>query len=204
MRLTQRLMLGNMLLLAMLLAACSPTQTSPTLTTPPSDGGTSSSPTADTLAGVDQSPMPRVGGADTPYDAVFLNAMIRHHAGSFVMARQALERAERQEIKIFANTILTVQRNENAQIREWGMTWYQDLAEVPETLMDMRPMEVPAGPSSFDQRFLEVMIAHHQQAITMAQDALQNAEHQELKDFAREIIAARQTEIIQMRQWLQE
>lgn len=204
MRLKRKLMIGNILLLAMLLAACSAAQTSPTSTVSSSNGGVANTPISDAMAGVDQSAMPTTGGADTPYDAVFINTMIRHYAGSFIMARQALDQAERLEIKVFASTILTTQGDESAQIREWGSTWYHDLAEMPETLMDMGPMEVPAGPTRFDQRFLEVMIAHHQQAITMAQDALQNAEHQELKDFAREIIVARQAEIVQMRQWLKE
>ena len=51
--------------------------------------------------------------------------------------------------------------------------------------------------------FLRMMIPHHQLAIDMAQDALVNAEHQELKDLATEIIADQSAEIAEMEGYLQ-
>jgi uncharacterized protein (DUF305 family) len=70
--------------------------------------------------------------------------------------------------------------------------------------MDMGPMEVPEGTEPLDQRFIQAMIPHHQGAVMMAQDALQNAERQEIKDLAQEIITAQEGEIAQMNMWLQE
>jgi uncharacterized protein (DUF305 family) len=54
---------------------------------------------------------------------------------------------------------------------------------------------------AFDQAFLSEMIAHHQGAVAMAQLALANAKHQEIKDLANGIIAAQNKEIGQMYQW---
>lgn len=54
----------------------------------------------------------------------------------------------------------------------------------------------------FDKAFLEMMIPHHQGAIDMAELVLLNAKHDELKEMARAIISAQQTEIDQMRQWM--
>ena len=48
------------------------------------------------------------------------------------------------------------------------------------------------------------MILHHEQAIEMSRYAETNANHQELKDLAREVIAAQTKEIEQMKQWQQE
>lgn len=53
----------------------------------------------------------------------------------------------------------------------------------------------------FDKAFLAEMIVHHQGAVTMAQAALQNAKHQEIRQMAESIISAQTTEINQMRQW---
>lgn len=142
--------------------------------------------------------------SDAPYDAQFIANMTVHHEGAIVMARQALTQAERPEIKDLANAIVTAQEGEIAQMQAWRTAWYPELAETPATTMDMGPMEVPAGVTPFDQRFIEAMIPHHQSAIMMAQDALQNAERPEIKALAQAIITAQEAEIAQMRQWLKD
>jgi uncharacterized protein (DUF305 family) len=139
-----------------------------------------------------------------PYDAVFVDSMIVHHEGAILMANQALEQAERQEVKDLANAILTAQEAEIGQMKEWRTAWYPDLAATSGMAMDMGPMEVPAGNTPFDQRFIQAMIPHHESAITMAQDALQQAKRQEIKDLAQEIISAQEAEIAQMKTWLKD
>lgn len=56
----------------------------------------------------------------------------------------------------------------------------------------------------FDKAFLSEMIIHHQGAVEMAESALQNAKHQEIKDLATAIISAQNTEIAQMKAWKSE
>lgn len=55
----------------------------------------------------------------------------------------------------------------------------------------------------FDKAFLEEMVVHHEGAIAMAQQALQTAQHSELKTMAQNIIEAQMAEIATMREWLQ-
>lgn len=54
---------------------------------------------------------------------------------------------------------------------------------------------------AFDQAFLAEMIVHHQGAVEMAELALTNAKHKEIKDLANAIISAQNTEIAQMEAW---
>lgn len=54
---------------------------------------------------------------------------------------------------------------------------------------------------AFDKAFITGMIAHHQGAVDMAELAEDNAKHQEVKDLSREIVAAQQQEIAEMKQW---
>lgn len=54
----------------------------------------------------------------------------------------------------------------------------------------------------FDRAFLLEMIMHHEGAVVMAQAALRDAKHQEIKDMANDIISAQTREINQMREWL--
>lgn len=56
---------------------------------------------------------------------------------------------------------------------------------------------------AFDAAFLEGMIPHHQGAIDMANAALTNAKHDEIKNMAKAIISAQQKEIDQMEGWQQ-
>lgn len=54
---------------------------------------------------------------------------------------------------------------------------------------------------AFDREFIAQMIVHHQGAIDMARLALAQAEHQEIKDLAEDIISAQTREIGQMEAW---
>lgn len=53
----------------------------------------------------------------------------------------------------------------------------------------------------YDRMFLANMIAHHQGAVDMANLALTNASHQEVKDLAKAIVSAQTTEITDMTAW---
>ncbi len=54
---------------------------------------------------------------------------------------------------------------------------------------------------AFDKAFIDGMIEHHEGAVVMAEEALKNAKHQEIKDMANAIISAQTKEIDQMKEW---
>jgi len=64
----------------------------------------------------------------------------------------------------------------------------------------MKKMKTMEG-ADFDGMFLDMMIPHHQGAVTMAKDALNKAEHAEIKTLAQQIIDAQQKEIEMMNNW---
>ncbi|MBA3550994.1 DUF305 domain-containing protein [Patescibacteria group bacterium] len=53
----------------------------------------------------------------------------------------------------------------------------------------------------FDKAFLSEMIMHHEGAVVMAEAALKNAKHQEIKSLAQAIIQAQNKEIADMQLW---
>lgn len=57
---------------------------------------------------------------------------------------------------------------------------------------------------SFDKAFLNEMIMHHEGAVDMAEAALKDAKHQEIKDLSQRIITAQEEEIQQMKAWEKE
>jgi uncharacterized protein (DUF305 family) len=50
-----------------------------------------------------------------------------------------------------------------------------------------------------DERFIDAMVPHHQSAIEMAQVALENAEHDEIKQLAENIVSTQQAEIEELK-----
>lgn len=161
----------------------------------------SQSTPATPMSGMDHSTMPMAHGNE-PYDALFIDSMIVHHEGAVTMARQALQQSQRAEIRQLAEAIIATQEAEIAQMKAWRQEWYPDLPPTAGMAMEMGPMTVAEGDAPFDQRFIEAMIPHHEGAIAMARDALEKAEHAEIKTLAEAIISAQEAEIAQMREWL--
>jgi uncharacterized protein (DUF305 family) len=149
---------------------------------------------------------PLAGSAMTdsslPFDAQFIDSMIEHHEGAIAIAKAAQAEAEHGELKQLADAIIAAQTEEIGQMTEWRTAWYPDLAPTEGLGMVMGDMLIGGDENvPFDQRFIEAMIAHHQGAIEMAQEAQAKAEHEEIKQLADAIIAAQQAEIEQMQGW---
>ena len=59
-----------------------------------------------------------------PFDQRFMAAMIPHHQGATMMARDAQTKAEHTEIKTLATNVISAQDKEIAQMQAWLKTWY--------------------------------------------------------------------------------
>jgi uncharacterized protein (DUF305 family) len=156
------------------------------------------------------------------FDQMFINMMVPHHQGAVEMARIARERAEHPEIKEMADAIIAGQEEEITQMKDWKQDWYgssdtPSMREMPSLeemtgmggaghAMDMQAEvdRLKNAPDPFDLAFIDTMIPHHQSAIDAAQQALQEAKRQEIKDLALKIIEAQQKEIDQMKAWRQD
>jgi uncharacterized protein (DUF305 family) len=65
-----------------------------------------------------------LGSADDKFDLRFLEAMIPHHEGALVMAKEAIAKSKRPEIKKLAQEILDSQKAEIDQMKQWRKSWY--------------------------------------------------------------------------------
>jgi uncharacterized protein (DUF305 family) len=138
-------------------------------------------------------------------DLIFIDGMIPHHEGAVAMAQQALGESERPEIRQLAEAIIAAQEAEIQQLQEWRTAWFGDAPSAmdPHAAMHgtMHMTEVPAGDQPFDLRFIDGMIPHHEDAITMAETVLAESERPEIRELAEAIIAAQRAEIEQMQEW---
>jgi uncharacterized protein (DUF305 family) len=65
-----------------------------------------------------------LGSADAQFDLRFIEAMIPHHEGALVMAKDAIAKSKRPEIQKLAQEILDSQKAEIEQMQAWRKAWY--------------------------------------------------------------------------------
>jgi uncharacterized protein (DUF305 family) len=66
---------------------------------------------------------------------------------------------------------------------------------------DGHAMDLGPADATYDLRFIDGMIPHHEGALVMAEAALKNSQRPEIRQLAENIIAAQQEEIAQMQEW---
>lgn len=170
--------------------------------------------------GMDHSMTMDLGPADENYDLRFIDAMRLHHRGAIAMAKEAEQKTQRPEIKKLARNIIIAQnREENELLRKWRQAWYPQAGNEPVMYGGSNKSVIPmskqqqqsmtmledlgSADAKFDLRFMNAMIAHHEGALTMAEDALKKSQRPEVKKLAQEIATSQQAEINQMQQWRQ-
>jgi uncharacterized protein (DUF305 family) len=146
-----------------------------------------------------------------PFDRAFIDAMVPHHRSAIEMAKAAKAAGLSQpDLVEIANNIISTQQAEIDQMLAWRDEWYGSREldpEGPDALglseAQMGVMEHAAGDiqaaEDADAAFAEMMIEHHQGAITMASLALDRAEHDETKELAEAVIDAQEAEIEALR-----
>jgi uncharacterized protein (DUF305 family) len=124
-----------------------------------------------------------LGPADQSFDLRFLDAMVPHHEGAVVMAKEVLQKSQRPEMKKLAKEIIQAQTKEIAQMKQWRIAWYpkapvtsmawnapmghmMEMSEEQRKAM-MMTMDLGAADAKFDLRFLDAMIPHHEGALVM-------------------------------------
>jgi len=65
-------------------------------------------------------------------------------------------------------------------------------------------MDLGPADATYDLRFIDAMVIHHQGAVLMAEAALEHSQRPEIRQLAEAIMAAQAEEIEQMQQWRQD
>jgi len=141
----------------------------------------------------------------TTSEASFLVHMIPHHQEAIDSARQLLNVTERPELIGLLRGIIETQSAEIEAMAAWLDAWHPDADRDVAYEPMMRDLsDAPA--SEAERMFLEDMIVHHMMAVREARALLAGgyAEHDEVAELARTIIATQTSEMRQMHAWLTE
>lgn len=120
-----------------------------------------------------------LGRADKWIDLRYINAMIAHHRGAILLAKQA-EQSQRPEVQALSKEI---QANEALAITElytWKKSWYGDTKIVA----DPSVTNLGNYNETFDLRFLNALIEHHRNGIVMTNDIKTKSSRSEILDNA--------------------
>lgn len=157
---------------------------------------------------------PQSGGTFNDADVAFATGMIPHHAQAVEMADLAATRASNAQVKALAAEIKKAQGPEITQMNEWLKAWGKPVPPTGPgheshhggmpgmmTAEDMTKLKGASG-TSFDRMFLEMMIRHHEGAITMANTEKEKGADPEAKKLAETIATSQAGEITTMRDLL--
>ncbi len=157
-------------------------------------------------------------------DVTFAQGMIPHHQQAVEMATIALDPAREAgtAVKDLATRIQGAQDPEIQLMTGWLEEWGQpvdemagmdhssmdmdDMADMPGmegmmTAAEMTGLEAATGPA-FDKLWLDMMVRHHQGAVTMSKTAETDGKAAVVKDLAANIVSAQEGEIAEMQKLL--
>lgn len=159
--------------------------------------------------------------ADTSYspaDAVFMKDMIPHHHQALQMAELVADRTNRPELIDVAGRINASQGDEIAFMQQWLRERGEEVPDptVHDAMHTTHKMAGMASPeqmaelaasksTAFDRLFLELMVPHHEGAVTMVEELLEqpgSAYDPVLFEFTNDITNSQTAEIERMNELL--
>jgi uncharacterized protein (DUF305 family) len=147
-----------------------------------------------------------------PADISFVSMMVVHHQQALEMTELAEQHAEDLRVQRLAGRIAAAQTPEIAVMETWldqhephrahhdGQHDHADMPGMagPDQLADL----AEARGGDFDRLFLELMIVHHEGAVTMSADVLSDGTEPLAAEMATEIGAQQTAEVTRMRTML--
>lgn len=152
------------------------------------------------------------GGSDhAGADVTFAQDMLVHHAQALDMVEMAEGRPLDPEVERLAGQIEDAQRPEIETFTSWLEEWDEDVPDASGSMgamdhdmpgmmsgEDMSALE-DAPDADFQERWLEMMVEHHEGAVAMAEEEVDDGRHEPAVDLAREIARSQREEIATMR-----
>jgi len=117
-----------------------------------------------------------LGSADRTLDLRYVNAMIAHHRGAVLLAEQLSKHTTRPEMRTLAQNILNDEPKAIAELYAWKKEWYGDTKRVRDPIL----ANLGSADETFDLRFLNALIAHHEAGIVMTNEVRRKSSRTEV------------------------
>lgn len=117
-----------------------------------------------------------LGMADRTFDLRYINAMIAHHRGAMLLAKELGEKTSRPEMKSLSEEILKNEPVAIAELYAWKKDFYNDKRVVRDPVV----ANLGNADETLDLRFLNAMIAHHEAGILMTKETHSKSSRSEI------------------------
>jgi uncharacterized protein (DUF305 family) len=152
-------------------------------------------------------------GAFNDTDVMFLQMMVPHHGQGLTIVRLAKTKATSAEVRTLAAAIESTQAAEIETMSGWLRAWRQPGTANADahaahggmpgtTAAEIYALKRTAG-ADFERRFLNMLIAHQDDAIQLARMEVSTGINQGARDLAQQIDRSRSAQIEQMLKLLQ-
>jgi uncharacterized protein (DUF305 family) len=137
-------------------------------------------------------------------EADYLLTMVAHHREAIEAAR-SLVRSEHPELRYLGRSIRASQSQQVRMMKRWLGRWYPGASPSAAYQPMMSDLTGLSG-DELDRTFLAEMIHHHMMAVMMSRQLLRSGlvRHRVVGDLAEVVVEDQTTEIVQMRQWLED
>jgi uncharacterized protein (DUF305 family) len=140
-----------------------------------------------------------LGQPDKWVDLRYLDGMIAHHREAMMLAEEAAI-SPRAEIRKLSGDILKNEPVAIAELYEWKVAWYGDYKKV----RDPEAAHLGNYNKTFDLRFLNALIAHHENGIRMTMDIRLKSSRSDILDNADRVELFLQERLGKLRLWRKE
>ena len=147
-------------------------------------------------------------------EAIFARDMMAHHEQAVDMAFILHDRTSNAELRQFTLDLVLTQQAQIGQMYGWLSVWGLPITGAQPPMQGMGRMGMATAEQVNSLRtlpvdqaeitFLQLMIAHHQGGVMMAQDALKSSLPPNVQRLATSIVEGQQSEITYMQQLLAE
>ncbi|NUW32597.1 DUF305 domain-containing protein [Nonomuraea sp. SMC257] len=143
-------------------------------------------------------------------DVMFTQMMVPHHRQGIEIAKLGAARGRSPEVRTLAAAVAATQQDEVEMMLRWLYAWEQPLTApsgahdhhggMPET--DRARIAALARSRTFDRDFLNLLIAHQDDAIQMAETEVARGANPAARSWAGRVRESRRAQIAQMKSLL--
>jgi uncharacterized protein (DUF305 family) len=149
---------------------------------------------------------PAPSTAQQRFEVQFMKRMIDHHFMAVRMAQLCVAKAKHERLRDQCAEIAEMQGEEIRMMRLWLWRWYHTDHRPhlgPSERAQLQELASVRG-TRFEIMVMRMFIDHHAVALIRAEDCIDQAYHDRLRDACRMIVETQRAEIALFRSWLRE